>query len=119
MCGCFGDCGKVFGGGIGVTAVLTLLTPLAANAGVPVLIAIRVIEGIAEGVTFPCVHAIWARWAPPKERSRMASAAFAGNYAGTVVAMPVSGILAAAYGWESLFYVFGNFIELILIIIIG
>lgn len=90
-----------------MTAVLTLLTPLAANAGVPVLIAIRVIEGIAEGVTFPCIHAVWARWAPPKERSRMASTAFAGNYAGTVVAMPLSGLLATAYGWESLFYVFG------------
>lgn len=38
----------------------------------------------------------------------MASTAFAGNYAGTVVAMPLSGILAKAYGWESLFYVFGK-----------
>jgi ACS family sodium-dependent inorganic phosphate cotransporter len=37
----------------------------------------------------------------------MASIAFAGNYAGTVVAMPASGLLAAAYGWESVFYVFG------------
>lgn len=37
----------------------------------------------------------------------MASIAFAGNYAGTVVAMPASGLLATAYGWESVFYVFG------------
>lgn len=37
----------------------------------------------------------------------MASIAFAGNYAGTVVAMPSSGLLAATYGWESVFYVFG------------
>jgi MFS transporter, ACS family, solute carrier family 17 (sodium-dependent inorganic phosphate cotransporter), other len=37
----------------------------------------------------------------------MASIAFAGNYAGTVVAMPASGLLAGAYGWESVFYVFG------------
>ena len=37
----------------------------------------------------------------------MASIAFAGNYAGTVIAMPSSGILASAYGWESVFYVFG------------
>lgn len=99
---------QVFGCGIGITAVLTLLTPLAAQAGVPALIAVRVIEGIAEGVTFPCIHAVWSRWAPPKERSRMASTAFAGNYAGTVIAMPLSGILAAHFGWESLFYVFGT-----------
>jgi hypothetical protein len=31
----------------------------------------------------------------------MASIAFAGNYAGTVIAMPASGLLAAAFGWES------------------
>lgn len=98
----------VFGVGIGATAILTLLTPLAAKAGVPTLIAVRVIEGIFEGVTFPCIHAVWSRWSPPHERSRMATMAFAGNYAGTVVSMPMSGILAQAYGWESLFYVFGK-----------
>lgn len=38
----------------------------------------------------------------------MATIAFAGNYAGTIVSMPVSGILANKLGWESCFYVFGN-----------
>ena len=55
----------------------------------------------------------------------MASLAFAGNYAGTVVSMPLSGILgefvrkfprfewsiqlilANTLGWESIFYIFG------------
>uniref|UniRef100_A0A023ET50 Sialin n=1 Tax=Aedes albopictus TaxID=7160 RepID=A0A023ET50_AEDAL len=97
----------VFGVGIGTTAILTLLTPLAAKAGLGWLIGVRVIEGIFEGVTFPCIHAVWSKWAPPSERSRMASIAFAGNYAGTVVAMPLSGIFANAYGWESVFYIFG------------
>ncbi|XP_055322850.1 vesicular glutamate transporter 1-like [Sitodiplosis mosellana] len=97
----------VFGIGIAVTSVLTLLTPLAAKAGVSALITVRIIEGIFEGVTFPCIHAVWSRWAPPLERSRMATMAFAGNYAGTIVSMPVSGILANKLGWESLFYVFG------------
>lgn len=87
--------------------MLTLLTPLAAKAGVGWLIAVRIIEGIFEGVTFPCIHAVWSKWAPPSERSRMASIAFAGNYAGTVVSMPLSGIFANAYGWESVFYIFG------------
>ncbi|XP_001849053.2 sialin [Culex quinquefasciatus] len=97
----------VFGVGIGVTAILTLLTPLAAKGGIGLLIAVRIIEGVFEGVTFPCIHAVWSRWAPPTERSRMASIAFAGNYAGTVVSMPLSGIFANAYGWESVFYIFG------------
>lgn len=37
----------------------------------------------------------------------MASIAFAGNYAGTVVSMPLSGLFSAKYGWESVFYIFG------------
>lgn len=42
------DISQVFGIGIAVTSVLTLLTPLAAKAGVPTLIAVRLIEGIFE-----------------------------------------------------------------------
>uniref|UniRef100_A0A1L8DE91 Sialin n=2 Tax=Nyssomyia neivai TaxID=330878 RepID=A0A1L8DE91_9DIPT len=97
----------VFGAGIGMTAFLTLLTPIAANTNIYVMVAIRVIEGIFEGVTYPCIHAIWARWAPVYERSRMSSIAYAGSYAGTVVAMPLSGVLAQYWGWESVFYVSG------------
>uniref|UniRef100_A0A7G3ATP0 Putative permease of the major facilitator superfamily protein n=1 Tax=Lutzomyia longipalpis TaxID=7200 RepID=A0A7G3ATP0_LUTLO len=38
----------------------------------------------------------------------MATLGFAGNYAGTVVAMPLSGVLAVSLGWESVFYFFGS-----------
>lgn len=61
-----------------------------------------------KATTFPCIHAVWSRWAPPLERSRMATIAFAGSYVGTIVSMPLSGILANKFGWESLFYVFGE-----------
>uniref|UniRef100_A0A1L8DE27 Sialin n=2 Tax=Nyssomyia neivai TaxID=330878 RepID=A0A1L8DE27_9DIPT len=97
----------VFGLGIGVTAVLTLITPLAAKLNIYVLVAVRVIEGLFEGVTFPCIHAIFSRWAPMYERSRMASFSFAGSYVGTVIALPLSGLLAVHWGWESVFYFFG------------
>ncbi|GAB0100072.1 hypothetical protein DMENIID0001_160550 [Sergentomyia squamirostris] len=98
----------VFGAGIGMTALLTLLTPLAAKSSIYLMVAIRVIEGIFEGVTYPCIHAIWARWAPVYERSRMSSIAYAGSYAGTVVSMPLSGVLAQQVSWESVFYVSGS-----------
>ena len=39
---------QVFGIGIGATAILTLLTPLAAKSSVYVLLAVRIIEGIFE-----------------------------------------------------------------------
>ena len=97
----------VFAAGIGVTALLTLITPLAANTSLYLLLVIRIIEGIFEGLTFPCMYDMWSKWAPPLERSRMAGFAMAGSYVGTVVSMSVSGLLASKYGWESVFYVFG------------
>lgn len=63
--------------------------------------------GLAEGVTFPCMHEIWSKWAPPQERSRMASIQYAGTYVGMVIAMSSCGILANKFGWESVFYIFG------------
>ena len=62
---------------------------------------------IFQGITYPSIHAIWARWAPPLERSRLAAVAFSGSYVGTVMALPLSGILAQHFGWEWIFYVFG------------
>lgn len=53
-----------------VTGVLTLLTPLAAKTDFSVLLALRIIEGLFEGLTLPCVHDIWSRWAPVAEVSR-------------------------------------------------
>lgn len=41
-------------------------------------------------------------------RPSVATISFAGAYAGTVVAMPLSGVLATSWGWESLFYFFGK-----------
>jgi hypothetical protein len=39
---------KLFGIGVGVTALLTLLTPAAANMSISALIAVRVVEGLFE-----------------------------------------------------------------------
>lgn len=103
--------GKILlGGGILCTSVLTLLTPWAARWKVEALIAVRVLEGIGEGVTFPAMHAMLAKWAPVYERSRMVTLVYAGAQLGTVIGMPISGILCQygfAGGWPSVFYVFG------------
>ncbi|XP_014251192.1 vesicular glutamate transporter 2 isoform X6 [Cimex lectularius] len=98
---------KIYMLGVSTTALLTLLTPPIANTSVYYLVFLRVIEGVFEGVTYPCMHSVWARWAPPSERSAMASLAFSGSYVGTVVALPVSGMLSKHCGWPSVFYVTG------------
>ncbi|KAL8560170.1 hypothetical protein ACOMHN_021665 [Nucella lapillus] len=103
---------RLFGYGCLVTSLLTLLTPVAAKAGVPYLVTVRVLEGMGEGVTMPAMLAMWAVWAPVYERSALASFAYSGSQLGTVFAMPISGILCTQHdfagGWPSVFYVFGT-----------
>ncbi|CAG0913240.1 unnamed protein product [Notodromas monacha] len=92
------------------TAIFTLMTPIAARYSVYALMAVRVMEGIGEGVTFPAMHALIAKWAPPFQRSLFSSIIYAGSTAGLVVSMPIAGILAQSSflgGWPSIFYVFG------------
>lgn len=98
---------RLFGVGVGATAFLTLVSPIVAKTSVYLFIALRVVEGIFEGVTYPCIHAVWSQWAPPLERSRLATFAFTGSYLGTVVSMPVCALLSQWLGWPSIFYVFG------------
>ncbi|CAG7835921.1 unnamed protein product [Allacma fusca] len=100
-----------FGIGMFITALFSLLTPIAARSGMGALIFVRVIQGLGEGVTNPAMHALLARWAPPLERSKFAAYVYAGAQIGTVLAMPISGILISSNlfgGWPSVFYVFGG-----------
>lgn len=99
---------RIIGSGIFASAILTLASPWAAKTSYELFMVLRVIQGLFGGICYPCVSGILSRWAPPMERSRLNAIAFAGMYAGTVVMLPVSGILAESYGWRSVFYVTGN-----------
>ncbi|XP_069829593.1 sialin isoform X2 [Dendropsophus ebraccatus] len=97
----------LLGFGILGTAVFTLLTPVAADLGSGYLIAVRALEGLGEGVTFPAMHAMWSAWAPPLERSRLLSLSYAGAQLGTVVSLPLSGLICYYMDWIYVFYIFG------------
>ena len=56
--------------GLLVTAIFTLLTPLAASIHLYCLYAVRILCGLGEGVTAPAMFAMLARWSAPQERSR-------------------------------------------------
>ncbi|XP_033493176.2 sialin-like [Epinephelus lanceolatus] len=96
--------------GLGVlgTAVLTLLTPLAAQMGSYWLFALRALEGFGEGVTFPAMMSMWARWAPPLERSRLMSLSGSGGNFGAFVALPLTGYICQTLGWPAVFYICGG-----------
>ncbi|KAI0241731.1 Sialin [Lamellibrachia satsuma] len=101
----------VFTGIMALTAIPTLLTPPAANISYKMLIVLRVLVGIGSGGIFPVMHVMWSQWSPPLERSKLTGITYAGAMMGSVVALPLSGMLCQhgfAGGWPSVFYLFGG-----------
>ena len=71
---------RVFGTAIAASAFLNMLLPGAAKLHFTVVMFVRILQGLVEGVTYPACHGIWRHWAPPMERSRLATLAFCGEY---------------------------------------
>jgi ACS family sodium-dependent inorganic phosphate cotransporter len=97
----------VLGVALAAWSLATLLTPTAAFAGMPFLIAVRIAMGVAEAATFPAVIALFARWLPPTERSRAVALQLGGIPVGTIVGLSAAGGVVAAYGWAAMFWLFG------------
>ena len=99
---------KVYGFGIFFTGILTLLSPVVAHWNVYAFMALRVLQGMFEGVSFPSLQAMTARWIPVKERSSFIARSYFSTCIGMVLTYTLSGVLAANYGWECPFYVIGG-----------
>lgn len=100
----------IYGIGVLLTAIFTLLTPYAAHHSLPVLIIVRIFEGMAEGVTYPSMTSMLAKWVPKTEQSRFAATVYNGANFGTIVSIPLSGYLCSLDfmgGWPLSFYIFG------------
>ncbi|XP_017888361.1 vesicular glutamate transporter 1 [Ceratina calcarata] len=100
---------RIFATAIAISSFLNLLVPGALKADPIVDMIVQVIKGFVEGVTYPACHGIWKYWAPPLERSRLATLAFCGSYAAMVIGMPLSGYLTWLFGWTASFYFYGMF----------
>uniref|UniRef100_A0A1I8QB07 Major facilitator superfamily (MFS) profile domain-containing protein n=1 Tax=Stomoxys calcitrans TaxID=35570 RepID=A0A1I8QB07_STOCA len=93
---------------VGINVVCTLLTPVLTKLHYSGLIAMRVLEGVGGGATFPAMHCMIAAWAPPNERSVMSTIIYVGTSFGTAMSILMAGVLSANLGWESVFYVMGG-----------
>ena len=96
-----------FGLGTLYSAIMTLLAPMAAKTGSGVLMACRILAGLAEGITYPAMNAMMSKWVPLNERSKYVTVIAIGAQFGTVVSMTVSGIIATSFHWQTTFYLFG------------
>ena len=98
---------KVLGYGLLLWSFFTVITPAFAYSGLWLLILIRVLMGLGEGITFPSWHAIYARWIPFNERTRSIAITNSGISVGTVFGYVVAAIIISRYSWEWVFYSFG------------
>ena len=103
---------KLFGAAIFMSSFLNMIIPVATvlsgvcGSGITVIV-VRVTQGLIEGVLFPSVHGILIQWAPPQERSKLATLVYSGMYSGPLFAMPISGFMADHVGWYAPYYIYG------------
>lgn len=72
------------------------------------LLGARLALGLAEAPCFPANSRILSTWFPQAERARANSVYSVGQYVGLGLMIPVLTWISAAYGWRSLFYIFGG-----------
>ncbi|XP_043276500.1 putative inorganic phosphate cotransporter [Venturia canescens] len=98
----------VMNGSVLLNVVASILSPVAAEMHYGVFMFMRFLQGIGGGVTFPAMHVMVSKWAPPNERSVLVSIVYAGTALGTVISILLSGLLAAKLGWVWIFYIEGG-----------
>ncbi|XP_037700408.1 probable small intestine urate exporter isoform X2 [Choloepus didactylus] len=98
----------VVGAGLFISSIMTLLIPLAADAGVTWLVVILIIQGIAQVTVMTGQYSVWTKWAPPMERSQLNSIASSGILLGTFIVLLTGGEICQTMGWPNIFYIFGG-----------
>ena len=84
------------------------VTPLvAASFGLPGVAAGQVALGVATGPLFPATMQFLGRWLPPSERPRASTALDTGITVGSLIAVPLSGLMAVRIGWRSVLAAYG------------
>ncbi|XP_004384057.1 sodium-dependent phosphate transport protein 4 isoform X2 [Trichechus manatus latirostris] len=63
----------------------------------------------AGGSGFGGQYALWEKWCPPHERSRLCAIALSGMALGPFVAILTGGFISQVIGWPFAFYIFGGF----------
>ncbi|XP_045672881.1 probable small intestine urate exporter isoform X2 [Phyllostomus hastatus] len=98
----------LIGAGLCASSILSLLTPCAADAGAALLIALRVVQGVAQIVVVTSQYEIWLKWAPPLERNQLIIFSISGGMLGAFSILLVGGFLCETLGWPSIFYISGG-----------
>ncbi|XP_016810507.1 sodium-dependent phosphate transport protein 4 isoform X2 [Pan troglodytes] len=99
---------RVVGISLFATSFLTLCIPPAADFGIVLLIVTRIVQGLSQSSILGGQFAIWEKWGPPQERSRLCSIALSGMLLGCFTAILIGGFISETLGWPFVFYIFGG-----------
>jgi len=98
---------RVLPAGVAVWSIATAALPLSAQA-LPALCLSRALVGLGEGLAPPSSTELIARVVPESERSGSIAKVFSGLHVGSIAALLAGPGLIKAFGWQSVFYLFGG-----------
>uniref|UniRef100_G1LTL3 Solute carrier family 17 member 3 n=1 Tax=Ailuropoda melanoleuca TaxID=9646 RepID=G1LTL3_AILME len=98
---------RVVGVSLFASSILNIFTPLAAELGLVSLIATRILLSLSQGSVLGGQYALWEKWGPPHERSRLCSIGLSGMTLGTFTIILLGGIICQTLGWPFAFYILG------------
>ncbi|KAI3860606.1 hypothetical protein MKW98_017241 [Papaver atlanticum] len=109
---------RVLAWGVTVWSLATLLTPWAANHSTAMLLAVRAVFGLAEGVAFPSMNTLLSscldvllnttRWFPCNERASAVGISMAGFHIGNVISFLLTPIIMSTIGIHGAFALFSS-----------
>ncbi|KAK9168224.1 hypothetical protein Syun_000364 [Stephania yunnanensis] len=97
---------RVLAWGVGLWSLATLLTPWAAGHSTAMLLAVRTLFGLAEGVAMPSMNILLSRWFPSNERASAVGISMAGFHLGNVISFLLTPILISSIGISGPFAMF-------------
>ncbi|VDM40115.1 unnamed protein product [Toxocara canis] len=87
-----------------LSAVATLLIPIAARIGLFVFIAVRVLQGIAFAANFSVTGSFITKWTPVKQSGLFLSVLVACLQLSPVITMPIGGYVCTNYSWPYIYF---------------
>ncbi|XP_071962480.1 sialin-like [Antedon mediterranea] len=92
------------------SSLLTSLIPTVADISVNLLIALRILDGLGQGIAVPGAYVLISKWAIPNERSTMVSITLSGMCMGLIISSYSSAWMCSSNifgGWHFSFYSYG------------
>ncbi|KAL3096032.1 hypothetical protein niasHS_005791 [Heterodera schachtii] len=91
-----------------VSALATLLVPLAANLGFPFMLLMRLVQGAAFSACLPVMGSITSHWSTIKQNGIFIAILSSFFQIAPIFTMPISGELCtSSLGWPSVYYLHG------------